>query len=211
MVGEKLWHKLADAAKKAAENPEEVGYLLGKPAKGDGNTTNKADGEDDKASRRSALQDIVAVRAELCHNHNGEPFARMLVPNHELGLAEEGEQRWHREDDCHRERRLSAPAASGPHGVYGEAASRHLLEEVAFAIAAKARCQGKEQELFVRIAFCDGAVWLDLGDPEWRAVRITAEDWEVVATPPVAFRRPAGLLPLPTPVRGGTISELRPF
>ncbi|MFX8992150.1 hypothetical protein ABTN16_19915, partial [Acinetobacter baumannii] len=30
-------------------------------------------------------------------------------------------------------------------------------------------------------------------------------------TPPVRFRRTAGMLPLPLPVRGGTVDELRPF
>ena len=96
-------------------------------------------------------------------------------------------------------------------GLFGEAVSRHTLEEVAFAVAAKARCQGEEQELFVRVAFFDGAVWLDLGDREWRVVRITPEGWKVVADCPVAFRRTTGMLALPTPVRGGNINELRPF
>jgi hypothetical protein len=54
----------------------------------------------------------------------------------------------------------------------------------------------------------DGAaIWLDLGDPLWRGVRITPGAWDVVAEVPVKFRRKRGMLPLPEPVRGGSLEE----
>ena len=58
-------------------------------------------------------------------------------------------------------------------------------------------------------------LWLDLGDEEYHAVRITADSWQVVADPPVKFLRHKGLLPLPLPVQpapGETLENLlRPF
>jgi hypothetical protein len=42
-------------------------------------------------------------------------------------------------------------------------------------------------------------------------VKITREGWEVVDDPPVRFRRPAGMLPLPVPVRGGSLEEVWRF
>ena len=63
----------------------------------------------------------------------------------------------------------------------------------------------------VRIATTSDAIYLDLGDPTWRALKITGAGWDLVSDIPVRFRRPKGLLPLPTPRRGGAISELRPF
>ena len=45
----------------------------------------------------------------------------------------------------------------------------------------------------------------------WRAVDIGPDGWRVVGEPPVRFRRPAGLLPLPIPQRGGSLGELRSF
>jgi hypothetical protein len=135
----------------------------------------------------------------------------MLVPDHELALGEDGEQRWHRETVAIESVAFQHRLQAAHMALFGESVSRHTLEEVAFAVAAKARSQGKEQEVFVRVAFFDGAVWLDLGDREWHAMRITAEGWEVVADCPVAFRRTTGMLALPTPVRGGNINELQPF
>jgi hypothetical protein len=42
-------------------------------------------------------------------------------------------------------------------------------------------------------------------------VEIDADGWRVIDTPPVRFRRAAGMLPLPIPVAGGSVDELRPF
>src|SRR5262249_5516903 len=35
--------------------------------------------------------------------------------------------------------------------------------------------------------------------------------WRVIGSPPVRFRRAAGMLPLPLPERGGSIETLQPF
>jgi len=71
--------------------------------------------------------------------------------------------------------------------------------------------EGPEQKTFVRIAEHDGAIWLDLANDKWQAVRITKDGWTVVDKPSVRFLRPRGLESLPLPERGGSINELRPF
>ena len=63
----------------------------------------------------------------------------------------------------------------------------------------------------VRIAGHDGDIFLDLCNPNWEAVRVTAGGWGVVESPPVRFRRTRGMRPLPYPERGGKIEALRPF
>lgn len=70
---------------------------------------------------------------------------------------------------------------------------------------------GVEHSVHTRVAAHDSAVYLDLADPEWRAVEITAAGWRVVADPPVRFIRARGMLALPAPVGGGSLDELRPF
>jgi hypothetical protein len=67
------------------------------------------------------------------------------------------------------------------------------------------------RDVHVRVASHDGDIFLDLCNPSWEAIRITAAGWNVVADPPVRFRRTRGMRPLPYPERGGTIAELRPF
>jgi putative DNA primase/helicase len=52
-------------------------------------------------------------------------------------------------------------------------------------------------------------IWIDLGDSDWRAVRITADGWKVEDNPRVAFVRSGPMLPLPEPKEGGSIEPLR--
>jgi hypothetical protein len=63
----------------------------------------------------------------------------------------------------------------------------------------------------VRVAEHAGKVYLDLANDAWEAVEIDAEGWRPVADPPVKFRRPRGMRPLPEPVPGGDLARLRPF
>src|SRR5262249_38750932 len=49
---------------------------------------------------------------------------------------------------------------------------------------------------------------LDLADAAWRAAEIGPEGWRIVAEPPVRFRRSPGMVPLPTPQRGGSLEQL---
>ena len=53
--------------------------------------------------------------------------------------------------------------------------------------------------------------YLDMGDSTGRAIRINAREWTLVETPPVHFKRPKGLLPLPIPSRDGSIDLLRRY
>jgi hypothetical protein len=57
----------------------------------------------------------------------------------------------------------------------------------------------------------DGKIYLDLCDETWRAVEIDADGWRVIDSPPVRFRRAAGMQPLPVPVASGSVEMLRSF
>ncbi len=70
---------------------------------------------------------------------------------------------------------------------------------------------GPERPVCTRLAEHHDAVYLDLGDPTWRAVEITRWGWRVVARPAVKFRRARGMLALPVPLPGGALDDLRPF
>ena len=97
------------------------------------------------------------------------------------------------------------------HQAYGRAAGGQALRDALDVLMGRALFEGSECPVYVRVAGDGNDIYLDLGDPLWQAVRISAARWEIVADPPVRFRRPKGLLPLPVPVRGGTVDQLRPF
>lgn len=68
-------------------------------------------------------------------------------------------------------------------------------------------------EVATRIAWHDGSVYVDLADELWRCIAITRNGWSIKpsADAPVRMLRSASMLPLPEPIRGGSLDELRPF
>ncbi|GIW32665.1 MAG: hypothetical protein KatS3mg071_2839 [Meiothermus sp.] len=76
------------------------------------------------------------------------------------------------------------------------------LQDALSTVEAKALFAGAEHPVYTRVAHQDGAVWLDLGRPDWQAVRITAEGWAVLP-PEVRFRRSKATGALPIPIQGG--------
>ena len=78
-------------------------------------------------------------------------------------------------------------------------------------LEARAQFDAPERAVHIRVAEHAGRIYLDLADERWRAVEIGAEGWRVIGSPPVRFRRPPGMLPLPEPETGGSIEALRPL
>jgi hypothetical protein len=91
------------------------------------------------------------------------------------------------------------------------AAGDQALRDAVATIEGIALYDGPEHKTAVRFAEHDGAIFVDLCDSDWRAVKVTAAGWEIVTRPPVRFVRSAGMLTLPAPQRGGTVKELQRF
>lgn len=62
---------------------------------------------------------------------------------------------------------------------------------------------------YIRVAEGKDAIYIDLGDDSWEAIKVSTQGWEIVKDPPVKFQRHRGLKPLPRPERGGSIDDLR--
>jgi hypothetical protein len=83
------------------------------------------------------------------------------------------------------------------------------LQDTLSTLEAIAIFRGETREVHLRTAEHQGKIYLDLGTPDWVAVEIDSLGWRFVSEPPVRFWRPASLLPLPTPVTGGNLTELK--
>jgi hypothetical protein len=93
----------------------------------------------------------------------------------------------------------------------GGAPSNEAMQSAMGVIQSCARFDGLECIVHIRVAELNSRFYLDLGDATWRAVEIDASGWRLIQNPPVRFRRPAGMQPLPVPALGGSIAMLRPF
>lgn len=89
--------------------------------------------------------------------------------------------------------------------------NNEAIRQALNVIEAKAVFDGPEIKLNLRVAERDGALWYDLADGAWRAVRITPSGWEVVDNPPILFRRFKNTAAQVLPQRGGSLEALRKY
>src|SRR5262249_46604194 len=68
---------------------------------------------------------------------------------------------------------------------------------------------GGSQTPAMRVGGDDKVIWIDLGGRNWNAVKVTAEGWKVEEDVDIPFVRTPTMLPLPRPVRGGNVQDLR--
>lgn len=153
------------------------------------------------AQRASQATDLVALAvdgAELFHTHNDESYAAVELDTHrEIWQLKNKEfKRW---------------LAKEYHDKHQKVPTSKAMTDALGVLEGEAIYSGPEHSVFVRIARLEDAVYLDLGDKLWRAVRITPKGWKVVRRPKVRFRRPHGMQELPMPEEGGSVDELRQF
>lgn len=156
-----------------------------------------AGAEKEKATQAQLLIEL-AADAGLFHTPDMDCFATIFVDSHKetWPIKAKGFRRW-------LVRRFYEQEDKPP--------GAQALQDALGVLEAKAQFDGPEVAVYTRLAEKDGAIYLDLADEAWQAVEITATGWRVVANPPVKFRRAKGMLPLPVPVAGGSIDELRQF
>lgn len=145
-----------------------------------------------------ALAKSAREGAKLVHTPDGEAYAIMHVHGHRevWRLRSKQFRSWLAERYYRKHKRV--PSAQG-------------MADAMTALEGMAVHEGDEREVYVRVAEHGGAVYLDLGDAAWRAVEATADGWRIVTDVPVLFRRPKAMRPLPEPVHGGDVGELRRF
>lgn len=141
----------------------------------------------------------LAVNAELFHAPDGDTgYATVPVGSHHetWPIRSKSFRRW-------LTRRF--------YDAHGKPPGAQAVADVLCLLEAKAQFDGPKCPVFVRVAEANGAIYLDLANEAWEAVEITVAGWRIVADPPVKFRRPRGMLPLPRPLLGGSLDDLRGF
>ena len=150
--------------------------------------------------RAPQIQTLLKIldRATLFHSPDGTAYADIEVKGH-------------RETWKVRSLRLREWLTGSFYRETARAANNDAVEQTLRIAEARAKYDGVERQVCVRVGSYHGAIYLDLADTDWRAIQIDAAGWRVVSRPRVRFVRTKGMLPLPLPVRGGRIDQLRKF
>src|SRR5262245_59791380 len=181
------------------KSPEEVAdELLAQAGIKPRPKTGQQNGKPQKEKAADILIRLATGAEELFHAPDGTGYAIIPVDDHleTWPIRSRGFKRW-------LARAFFAETASAPNSDAIQAALN--------VIEAKAHFEGRERPVYVRVGSFEGLLYLDLADARWRAVEISSDGWRIVDRPPIAFRRPAGMLPLPEPVHAGSIEGLRSF
>lgn len=93
----------------------------------------------------------------------------------------------------------------------GKPPSSQPLQDALGILEARGQFDGAEHKVFTRVAEKEDRIYIDLANDRWEAIEITPSGWNVVVNPPVKFRRSRGMGPLPYPVKGHSIEELRKY
>jgi hypothetical protein len=155
---------------------------------------------DEKEQRRSQATMLVnlASEIELFVSQDNEPYATISVKEHKENWAL---------DSTNFKEWLGRKFYT----TYGSVVGEYALKDALSSLSGIAKYEGKKHDVFLRRADYNGDLYLDLCNDNWNVVRITKNGWNVASDCPVKFRRTAAMKPLPTPVTGGSITELDKF
>lgn len=163
---------------------------------------NGPSGEDKPVKKSQSDKLVELVDQENCvlfHDQFKEPYAHVLINGHRESWKLKSKQfkRWL----CAKYWEFEEKA---PH-TNAISAALTILE-------GKACFTGKKVTLENRVTMLGDTIWYDLSNEAWQAVKITAEGWEVVDSPPILFRRYAHQQAQVLPVKsGGQVKDLLPF
>ncbi len=152
-----------------------------------------------RVSQKSKFLSLIeGLGLELFHDQHGVAYARFEVGDHKehYPISSFPLKRW----------------LQGQYfEVFEDAINRDAFHAALGILEGKALFEGVERPLEVRSTWHEGALWFDLADKEWRAIKVTKDGWEVVKDPPILFKRFPHQALLPTPEEGGDLRELLSF
>jgi Bifunctional DNA primase/polymerase, N-terminal len=145
------------------------------------------------AEERKPTQAELLVRCangvDLFHTPAGDSYATVPVgDHHETHLVKaKGFRRW---------------LVRAYFERYDRPPGNQALQDALGLLEARALFDGPAREVYVRVAGHTGNIYIDLATKDWQVVEITPAGWRVVSgeDAPVRFRRPRGMLALPTPL-----------
>jgi hypothetical protein len=160
--------------------------------RGDDTAGGDASDAEERKPTQAELLVHCASGADLFHTPAGDSYATVTVRGHcETHLVKaKGFRRWLVRVYFER---------------YDRPPGNQALQDALGLLEARAEFDGPEREVYVRVAGHGGNIYIDLANEDWQVVEITPAGWRVVSgeDAPVRFRRPRGMLVLPTPTPAG--------
>ena len=149
-------------------------------------------GEVRESKSKKLLNYIDTEGVELFHNQFDEPFFRAGINGHKEIIP------------CsHRKERCKRYLAKLFWDNEKNTLKPQDMQGATDVLAARSCHESPRIELSNRVAYNNDALYYDMTDAPWRAVKITKSGWEVLSEPPILFAREEHQSPQVTPVMSG--------
>ncbi len=151
-------------------------------------------------SQRDALLSV-CDRAQMWQSPEGEAYASVPVGDHveHYELASRDMRSWMIVELARDFTRNGRPAST----------TDSTIRDARMSLEARARKEGTRHLAGLRVVQHDDDVYVDLGTPDWSAVKVMNEGWRIVARPPVPVLRGKKAAAFPRPVLPGDFGALR--
>lgn len=151
--------------------------------------------EDDEKKTQAEILLEISASADYFHTPDGDAYVSFPV----RGGMQTGEVSGRAHTDWLR---------AGFHARADKPPAAQTLKNVTDLLAAKAKYEGEQILVHLRVAGNDGRIYIDLRNDDFDVVEIGPDGWRVTTDAPIKFRRTRGMSALPRPERGGSLELL---
>jgi hypothetical protein len=151
-----------------------------------------------REDKQSSILNQICENVELLHTEDLRPYAVVPVDGH-------------RETWFARGQIFKHFIVSQYYRATNKPPSTEAVREAIALFCARAQFDGPVRAVGIRILLSGGNLCINLADDQWHTIEITGSVWRMVSDSVALFTRLPGMLPLPIPVEGVKIDELRDF
>ncbi len=163
------------AFKKWAEAPEQYRELTYKKAVEE--VENKAKSKDDKEKEIKETKGLLDQEiTELFTDQDGTPYATVKIQNHL--------ENWQIQS-----RPFKNFITKIVYEVKGKPPSNNTITSLQNIFSAKAMFEGKQYDVFLRAAYVNETVYIDIGDKDWNILKITPDSIQIIQEQVIKFKR----------------------
>jgi len=165
-----------------------------------GGISNSSQQKHKSSGKKSIAARLVALAkdngCELWHSPEGDPYISFEIDGH-------------RENHSLKSKSVKRWLGKLLYDAEEKAPNTQAMQDAINILEAEAVYNGHEYNTYVRVGKFGDAIYIDLCDDRWRAIEINASGWKITERPIIRFTRSNGMLPLPDPVEGGTLEDLK--
>ncbi|WP_022669773.1 toprim domain-containing protein [Hippea alviniae] len=169
------------------------------------------DKDSDKISPIDLALSLVKEKTKFFRSKDGESYAKVKIKKDRDKDKDDQKNESHIEIMQIRSKEFKKFISSIYYRTTKKVLYPKVADNVIFTLDSIISNESKEEDVFYRVAYYNGNIYIDLADEKWRVIEITPNSWRILDKSPVNFIRYASTLSLPEPKESGNVNRLKEF